>query len=387
MKKIIAIGTTTQNDKWVNGQSMMFQLLVDKLSERNIKPIIVDFGLSLSKKTLTSRVSGKFTLTKLVDNIIVLFTFFKQLFLNPKTPIYINTSQTKVGFLRDYIVINSSKFFNRKVTVHQFGANYENFFSQQSPSVKNKIKVTLEKADHIIVEGDFTKEQFSFIENYKQKVVSITNGLPEKVDSSKIFAKTITGCQPVHLLYLSNMIESKGYWDVVEAINILVNERNFKINAVFTGKFLGDISDEKFKNPLEAKKAFLDYIIKNNLSDFVSFNEKGLYKKEKSAAFLRAHFFLLPTYYTNEGQPVSVLEALAYGCVPIVTKYRVIPTMVNEENGSFVNPKSPVEIADTIEKYIRNTTVYHLKSQRAINDYLEKFTAEKYVDHIEKLIF
>ena len=110
MKKIIAIGTTTQNDKWVNGQSMMFQLLVDKLSERNIKPIIVDFGLSLSKKTLTSRVSGKFTLTKLVDNIIVLFTFFKQLFLNPKTPIYINTSQTKVGFLRDYIVINSSKF-------------------------------------------------------------------------------------------------------------------------------------------------------------------------------------------------------------------------------------------------------------------------------------
>ncbi len=38
--KIIAVGTTTQNNKLVNGQSMMFQLIVDNLQDKGIDVII-----------------------------------------------------------------------------------------------------------------------------------------------------------------------------------------------------------------------------------------------------------------------------------------------------------------------------------------------------------
>ena len=123
------VGASTQNNKLVNGQSMMFQLFVDQLQERNINTVIVDFGKSLNPQLHKNRVSGKFDFSKLVDNFFLVFRFIFVILSNPKTHVYINTSQSKVGFVRDYIFINSAKFFKRKVIVHQFGANYARFYN------------------------------------------------------------------------------------------------------------------------------------------------------------------------------------------------------------------------------------------------------------------
>ncbi len=385
-KEFIAIGTTTQNNKMVNGQSMMFQLLVDEIQNQNFKPIIVDFGLSFAKNSNDSRVSGSFSIIKLIDNVAVLGRFYKVLLKYPKAPIYINTSQSTVGFIRDYIIINSASFFNRKIIAHQFGANYTRFYSEQSLQNKERIKATLQKTFKIVVEGDFTKEQFSFLPNYKEKVISIPNGLPEKIDISKISAKQIVNGKPVKMLYLSNMIESKGFWDVLEAFRVLVNDKKEDVTITFSGKFFGDTEDTKFQKPEDAKVAFLKFIDTHNLGERFTYWPNGLYGKEKSEAFLDAHFFLLPSYYINEGQPASVLEALAYGCVPVTTKYRVIPMMVTEENGAFVNPKSPDEIAGVVQSFINNPEKYHQHSIAAIKDYNDKFTAEKYIEKLIQLL-
>lgn len=385
-KEIIAIGTTTQNNKMVNGQSMMFQLLVDEMKKVNFTPIIVDFGLSFSEKSNNTRVSGKFSYTKMIDNALVLIKFYKAILFHSNAPIYLNTSQSKVGFIRDYIIINSAAFFKRKIIAHQFGANYTRYYAEQSAENKERIRSTLQKTYKVVVEGDFTKEQFSFLPNYREKVISIPNGLPEKIDISKISPKKILLNEPVKMLYLSNMIESKGFWDVLEAFRILVVEKNQNVTIVFAGKFFGDTEDTKFINPEDAKKAFLNFIESHNLKDRVTYCGNGLYGKEKAEAFLNANFFLLPSYYINEGQPASVLEALAYGCVPITTKHRLIPMMVTDENGAFVNPKSPHEIADKVEFFINNPEKYNQHSQAAIQDYNHKFTAEKYISQIIKLL-
>ena len=133
-----------------------------------------------------------------------------------------------------------------------------------------------------------------------------------------------------------------------------------------------------------AKKSFFEYVKKNNLTEKITYFE-GLYGNEKSVAFRNSHFFLLPSYYINEGQPVSVLESLAYGCVPIVTRYRLIPTMVNEENGFFVEPKSPIQIVECILEIIDNPMKYHDYSQAGINYYLDNFTQDKYVNKLINL--
>ncbi len=384
MTKLILVGCTTQNNKLVNGQSMMFQLFVDQLKEKGIKTEIVDFGISLDSRFADKRVSSKFSFLKLLDNFLLIFNFIFVLISNPKTSIYITTSQSKVGFLRDYIFISLSKLFGRKVIAHQFGSNYGQFYKEQPESLKQKIIATFNKTDKVIVEGDFTKNQFNFLKNYQEKVISIPNGLPEKIDSKNICAKTLDPQQPIQLLYLSNLIETKGYWDVLKAANLLVNRDRRNINIVFSGKFLGGLDDSLFSSPEEARKEFFSFIEENNLTDRIQYFE-GLFGEEKSKTFSNSHFFLLPSYYVNEGQPVSIVEALAYGCVPIVTDYRLIPDMVNIENGFFVNPKSPEEIAVVINKMIENPSKYHQHSQAGINDYLDNFTAAKFIDKVLKL--
>lgn len=378
--KIIAIGPTTQNNTVLNGSSMMFQMFVDEMERRNIPIIVLDLWQSIFNKG-SERISGKTSIYKVADYILLIGKLFLILVFNPKQKVYLNTGQSKIGFIRDYVIINLSKLFGCKIIAHQFGANYSGFYNSQSGFIKSKIVKTLAKTDKIIVEGDYTKKQFDFLPDYQTKVVSVPNGLPQKIDSSKIIAKKMDYDQPINLFYLSNLIESKGYWDVLEAINILKNDYKINLRAVFSGKFLDSVDDIKFKNAEEARKVFFDYIEKNNLKDNIEYYE-GLYGEKKAEEFKKAHFFILPTYYINEGQPVSVVEALAYGCVPIVTRYRLIPTMVNEDNGIFVNPKSPKEIAQRINEMAGKPEVYNAISQNAIKQYTDHFTAEKYTNHL-----
>lgn len=384
IKKLIAVGCTTQNNTLVNGQSMMFQLFADQLKEKNIETVIVDFGKSLDSKSSDTRVSSKFSYTKLLDNFLLIFQFLFVLISNPGIPVYITTSQSKVGFFRDYIFINLSKLFGRKVVAHQFGSNYDQFYNSQSNSIKQKMVAVLEKTEKIIVEGDFTKNHFSFLADYKQKVVSIPNGLPEKINSKNIYPKILDINQPIRLIYLSNLIETKGYWDVLKAVDLLVNRDHRNIQVIFSGKFLGGLDDTLFSTPMEARKEFFNFIKKNNLTERIQYFE-GLFGEEKKKAFTNSNFFLLPSYYVNEGQPVSIVEALAYGCVPIVTNYRLIPDMVNDKNGFFVPAKSPESIAEFINKMIDNPTNYNQHSKSGIDFYLENFTAEKFIDKVLKL--
>lgn len=382
-KVIIGIGPTTQNNTEFNGQSMMFQLFVDNFPHQNFKLITLDIGKTIFKKNRINRVSGKISIFKVFDYSILLVRFFFILINNKKPTIYLTTAQSKVGFIRDFFFINLAYFFGCKIITHQFGANYGKFYASQAKAFKGTIIKTLTKINTIIVEGGFVKAQFAFLPNFKTKVHVLPNALPQKINSSKIYAKEISE-GPLNLLYLSNLIESKGYWDVLEAINILVNTNNINVNAVFVGKFMSSLDDFKFNNTTEAASTFFrecNENVKRNVTYFES-----LYGTEKEKIWDKSNFFILPSYYINEGQPVSIIEALAHGCVPIVTNYRLISTMVNSENGFFVNPQSPQEIADIILKLLNNPAKYKRYSQAGINYYLKNFTPEKYITQLIDLI-
>ena len=97
-----------------------------------------------------------------------------------------------------------------------------------------------------------------------------------------------------------------------------------------------------------------------------------------------AHCFVLPTWYINEGQPVSIIESLALGKVIISTEYRAIPDMLLEGyNGFFVMRNSPEEIADRVGYLYQNPTEITRMSQNSFAIYQQGFTTEK---HLSRLI-
>ncbi|MEI6696622.1 MAG: glycosyltransferase family 4 protein [Bacteroidota bacterium] len=379
-KKILAIGTLSNiENKIFTGQSIMFDGLIAYLISKDCFVDIINISLKNNENNRWKKL--------LLQIILYIKCFLKQFLLLSKNSYYcayITTAQSKIGFYRDEVFIKILKLFKVRVVTHQFGANYTDFINNLSPSLKRRLFNTLSLVDNIIVEGEYMKSQFSFLDNYEIKVKTIPNGLPAKEIDSHYCSKEYIENTPFRLIYLSNMVVSKGYFDVINAIDLLINKYNRNVYCVFAGRFMNSPDDPK-QIGLNFKDLFLKIIKDKKLENHVEYHE-GLYGKEKRDCFLKSHSFILPTYYTAEGQPVSIIEAMAYGAVPIVTNFRHIPLMVNEDNGCFVSPKNPEDIANRVIELMDNPTIYAEKSKKSIEIYEDKFIFSKYCERILKVL-
>jgi glycosyltransferase involved in cell wall biosynthesis len=110
---------------------------------------------------------------------------------------------------------------------------------------------------------------------------------------------------------------------------------------------------------------------------------------KKKALFSNAHVFCLPTYYPYEGQPISILEAYAAGCVVMTTNHSGIPDIFKDsKNGYLVDKKSSESISRVIEKIVIDADRNLLLKKALYNSNLanEKYRAVKYCNELKKVI-
>ena len=64
--------------------------------------------------------------------------------------------------------------------------------------------------------------------------------------------------------------------------------------------------------------------------------------------------FVLPSYYNLEAQPITIIEAMAFGCAVYATDYRGIPEILEDRvNGEFIKPKDPQDIFEKLTDITR----------------------------------
>jgi len=146
--------------------------------------------------------------------------------------------------------------------------------------------------------------------------------------------------RPFRLVYLSNMIASKGYGDVLEAARLLFAD-GVDIELVFVGRWPS----------AEDERAFQQRIEDGGMSERIRLIPGISDREEMRLLHLESDAFVLPTYYHNEAQPLSIIEALAAGTPVIATNYRGIPEMIDDGKEGFLIPsRSPGEIAEAVKK-------------------------------------
>jgi glycosyltransferase involved in cell wall biosynthesis len=376
-KKLILIGPKSSL-LTTSGQAMMFQLLIDEISNNNFDFLIID----ISEKE-SFRKSGSFSFKRLTQYLKLFLKYLFFLIRFPREIIYITISQSLPGFLRDFFFISFGRLFNLKIIAHQFGGNFYNFYYNQPLFVRHLIKYLYLKVDQIVVEGEFSKNNFKFLDNSFRNITIIPNGLPER-NLANVYPKEYSLKCEFNLLYLSNLILSKGYLDVLEAVNLLVNKFKINVKCSFVGSFVLSNDDPPNTTIQMCKNYFFNYIHANCLENHVSYSESkyGIAKQEE---FLKSNVFILPSYYLNEGQPVSVLEAISYGVVPILTKYRLMPQMITVDSGLFVEPKNPDSIVQNILFLINNPDIYKKYSSNSIQHFNNNFTSQIYLNKILNL--
>ena len=370
--KIVLIGVTSSS-KNISGQSICFDMLLEQLKKD-----------SVSYKLLNVDIESKSNIIKAINYLKVgarLIVFYLREFKVSKL-IYIAIAQSFLGFFRDFLFIWISFFFRKKIIVHLHGGNFKDFYLAQNSFFRFIIRKTYDQCDVIIVLSNIYIDLFDFLKNYKKKVRVVENGIPEMFYNieDKVYDK-----KSPNILYLSNLIESKGYLDVLRCIPLLKNKFGMNPILYFCGNFLSNSDDVTFKSIEDAKEYFFNYIKENNLEKNVFY--KGLIKgNEKTEMLEKANFMVLPTNYNAEGQPISIIEGLSKGCVLITTDYRDIKYMnITEETGFHVSYNNPEAIASCIAKVDEER--FLIISRNSINQFKNKYSFEKHYNSLINIFY
>ncbi|HHY33941.1 MAG TPA: glycosyltransferase family 4 protein [Firmicutes bacterium] len=177
------------------------------------------------------------------------------------------------------------------------------------------------------------------------------------------------------LLYLSNLIPSKGYLDVIRAIYVL-RSCGMSVSCDLAGAWMS-----------EHDRVVAEELVRElSLQDSVRFH--GIVTGEAKRTLLRnADVFVLPTYYRFEGVPLALLEAMAWGLPVIVTNHGGIGDVVRDRvNGVFVQPRAPENIADAVCWLLEDAERYHCISTANIQLVAERFTENRSAQSLVRVI-
>lgn len=361
-----------------SGQSLAFETLCSALWDRDYDCRVVN----VQGKSLSSL--GRLTLTRLMETLQPFAQFTNGLIVR-YCRVYITVSRSRAGFLRDMLMIWTARLCGCRVIVHVHGGDYDVFYRAQPRRWQLLIRQTLRRTHCIAVLSARLRGMFDFDSALKGRIVIVPNGLPFPLNGPPQ-GRHLRQEQPIRILFLSNLIQSKGYFDVLEAVAILKRMTTIRLEAVFAGHFLLSPDDPVSMSPQKAEMKFHEHVVANGLERVVCY--VGPVGDEAKRNLLEtSDFFVLPTRYFTEGQPISIIEAMAHGCVVISTNYRAIPDMVVDGvTGVLVEPARPDQIVNAVRWIVAHPQRYETMSQAAVERYEKFFTMERHLDAIIPLL-
>lgn len=255
---------------------------------------------------------------------------------------YFTISQTRLGNLRDLIILNVLKMQHKKCVVHLHGGYYRQLVDHKLSKWQRQANYhAISQLDGAVVLGPSLKKNFMGMLPV-EKIYVVPNCIEEKylINDEQFEAKLSLindGCIK-HVLYLSNFIASKGYRQVLELAKIEKEMSMQNNKQTFHFDFAGDFFDVK------EKKYFWNYINQNNLTEYVTYH--GIVTgKQKQELLKKCEIFVLMTRYPKEGQPISILEAMGNGMAVITTDHAGIPDIIEDQkNGIVVSRETNMKV-------------------------------------------
>ena len=287
--------------------------------------------------------------------------------------IYFTASIRSVALYRDLLVSTLWKAYGRfkpiSVFYHYHTKGVDEFISDSERNLK--LTRFFVKDVNLVLLSPVLEKDFEKVHTFKN-IFYLPNGVEntlKDIDFSERIEIKYKQKGSLEVLYLSNMIKSKGYFSVLELAN---QTKDQPIKYHFAGGWQNS----------EDVKEFFDYIEQNKLAEKVIFH--GFVNgDEKRKLFEKAHFFIFPTRYKNEAFPLSILEALSYGVPAIATDEGSIPYILDKESGIILHNvhKLPEVLETAIEKFVNVKTSKYCRER-----YLKYFTLKQFEENLVEVL-
>ena len=319
----------------VHGSSVVGSYIKQSLEiNRTFDCNYINLGTSLTIGEI-----GKKSLMKSFRYFSIFFKLTKQLIFNKPELCYLAITAKGKAFYKDSVIALCIRllgipivyhFHNKGVRLRQ-NKTLDNFLYQKV--FNNSSAILLSK--HLYTD---VKKYFD-----PKNIHICPNGIPKtrnlKIDRKKNKKKLI------RILFLSNLIESKGVKILLSACRI-VKKRNLNFKCVFVGGE-GDIT-----------KTSIETMIKEyGLEKEVIYKGKK-YNNDKYIEFLKSDLFVLPTFYDNECFPLVLLEAMQ-ASLPVISTPEggIRDIVIDSVTGFLVDQKDDISLADKIEFLLNNPKI------------------------------
>ncbi|TGM35462.1 glycosyltransferase [Leptospira levettii] len=310
----------------INGHSLVCQVLYDGLKTQNSMAVV-----DLKKQGLKD---GKVSWNRLNE----IFRVFVETWKKKKNSgvVYLTISESLAGNLKDLLLYVICYSLLPKFYIHLHGGSIKKLLFDRFSLLFAINRFFIKKMGGVIISG---KSHLEIFEGYvkSEKIHIIPNFAPGYmfISESDFEGKFKNLPKKINILFLSNMIPQKGYLLLLEAFQKLEKETKVKFKLNFAGRF-DSKEDEDF---------FL-----HSIKDEPEIEYHGVVSDDKKRElFQSAHVFILPTMFF-EGQPVSILEGYAAGCVVLTTgQSGILDVFENNKNGFEMKPGSIESIVENLK--------------------------------------
>ena len=263
------------------------------------------------------------------------------------------------SFYRKIPFILMTSWRGVKLVNHIHGAEFEDFYVNVSPKKKELIRKIYNKCDVLVVLSQEWKERIGTI---------VAEDKIRLIENYCHIPKLQEGIRKNQILFLGELGERKGCFDIPEIYKKVVAKVG-NIPLVMAGA--GEV--ETIKNMLAERD-----VLEN-----VTF--PGWIRGEVKEKILQeSKFFLFPSY--NEGMPMAVLEAMAYGMGIVTSNVGGIPKLIEDGvSGYICEPGDVDRISEKLIELIRKEEYLKKCGFNARKKAIEKYSYESHVEKLKKM--
>ncbi len=336
----------------IHGAGMMGNYIKESLLiNQTFETSYINLSTSESIDSIGKADKGKFiTLFKLIGKVS------KSLFTKKNDLYYITLTATGPGFYKDLVVVMLLKLFRKKIIYH--------FHNKGIAQNKNKItdylyRFVFRNTRSILLSPSLYLDIQKYVK--PNDAFFCANGIPDETE--KFYTHTEKPETSVcNLLFLSNLLEEKGVYILLEACKKL-EEQSVPFVCHFVGPW-GDIDEKKFFSLVSKYKLTKNIVVHGKK-----------YGTAKEEILKLADLFVFPTYYHNECFPLVILEAMQFALPVISTFEGGIPDIVAEnETGFLVPQKNAHELAIKMRLLIENPLLRISMGKAGLERFKNNFT-------------
>lgn len=330
----------------INGQAIVTQRVAERQPDIDwIKAVYSSSLLSVIRATVTA---------------------WKSLFGGGVRVAYVVCSRSIGGFLRDLPIL-SVALLGRRVVAHTHGTDLVWLLTESR--LRSIARVFYRRCEVIVPSshliGDLRSRcrEVHLCENF-------STGESYPALSSGNTAKTF------RILWNSNVIASKGYCELIEAVR-LVRAEGHPLRLTVLGQVLGDHE----KDQAEMRK-FLDSFRSEDWIDI-----RGPVPPEEAERLVwECDLVPLPSRYNSECQPLALIQAMCAGRLVLITESAALRATVGDYPAFVAQHSSVASVSDALRRAAACDEAFKDRLSKAASVARERFSADRFDCQIEKII-